>query len=342
MVRIFICFIAALLPVCAHAEAFLEAAPEGSFSIVVIPDTQGYRIEETDPESNGTVTNSVFANHVRWISQNLATQHVAFVSHVGDIVDKNSDAQWTIAREHMDVLHGNVPYGIVVGNHDMTSKGDSSLFQKYFPASRYADFAWYGGTFVGDKERPGHSSNNANSFQLFSAGGHDFIIFHLECNAPDNVVAWANGLLETHAERWAIISTHMDLGPMERPKERGGYVADPKGRMRWKKCHQDRGNTPEQLWGKLYRKHPRLIMVCSGDQSRTSAMYLPRVGDHGNVVHGLLSDYTSSGPLRIYRFLPDESQIRVITYDTTTEKLVRESRYVRDYESHQFSIDWKF
>jgi hypothetical protein len=133
----------------------------------------------------------------------------------------------------------------------------------------------------------------------------------------------------------------MDLGPLERPKENSGYITDPKGRMRWRKCHQQRGNTPEQLWDKVYSKHPRLIMVCSGDQSRTSAMHLPRAGDHGNVVHGLLSDYTSSGPLRIYRFLPDQNEIRAITYDTTKDELVKESRYVQDYESHQFAIEWK-
>ncbi len=323
------------------ADAVLASAPEGTFSVVVIPDTQGYRGLGTkaEPDSVASIVNPVFEAHTRWIAENLASQRIAFVSHVGDIVDKNVDGQWAVAKQHMDVLHGKVPYGIVVGNHDMTGEGDSSLFQKYFPAERFAGFDWYGGSFEGDLERPGHSGNNANSYQLFSAEGVDFIILHLECNAPDNVVAWANGLLGEHANRKAIISTHMDLGPLHRPKNNAGYVSDPKGRMAWKKCHRDRGNTPEQLWDKLYSKHANLIMVCSGDQSRTSALYLPRKGDNGNVVHGLLSDYTSSGPLRIYRFTPAENTIQVISYDTTLDEVIEESRYVPRRENHQFVIE---
>ena len=333
-----------LFTLTAKAQAALSPAPEGSFSIVVIPDTQGYRGTDTkaQPDSTEPVTNPVFAAHTRWIADNIVAQRIAFVSHVGDIVDKNTDAQWAVAREHMDRLHGKVPYGIVVGNHDMTGDGDSSLFQQYFPASRFEGFDWYGGAFAGDPDRPGHSGNNANSYQLVSAEGLDFVFIHLECNAPDNVLAWAGGILQAHADRWAIISTHMDLGPLDRPKEPREYFDAPKGRMRWLKCHRDRGNTPAQLWDKLYRKHPNLLMVCSGDQSRTSAYRLDATGDAGNTVHGLLSDYTSSGPLRIYRFLPDQHEIQVITYDTTLGELVDESRYVPGRDNHQFTLQHEF
>jgi hypothetical protein len=324
--------------------ADLPPAPEGTFSIVVIPDTQGYRGEKTKAEPNSAtpLRNSVFEAHSKWIAANISSQRVVFVSHVGDIVDKNNDAQWALAQANMDRVHGKVPYGIVVGNHDMTFKGNSALFQKYFPASRFADFDWYGGFFEGDPERPAHSGNNANSYQLISAEGVDLIMLHLECNAPDNVVVWANALLTKHADRKAIISTHMDLGPLKKPKTSAGYMSDPKGRMQWLKCHKERGNTPEQLWEKLYRKHANLIMVCSGDQSRTSALYLPREGDHGNVVHGLLSDYTSSGPLRVYRFSPAIDQIKVITYDTTRKALVDSSKHVSGRENHQFVIGVDF
>ena len=242
----------------------------------------------------------------------------------------------------MDKLHGKVPYGIVVGNHDMTSDGDSSLFQKYFPAARFQGFDWYGGFFEGDLERPGHSGNNANSYQFFSAEGIDFIVLHLECNAPDNVLAWANKILKKHADRIAIISTHMDLGPLEKPKESKDYFEAPKGRMRWHKRHGERGNTPAQMWEKLYRKHPNLLMVLSGDQSRTSALRLDATGDRGNTVYGLLSDYTSSGPLRIYRFFPAKDRIEVITYDTTLNEVIDASRYVPERENHQFMIKHDF
>lgn len=323
-------------------EAKLDDAPPGSFSIVVIPDTQRYLGQGTKatPDSDDPVTNTVFEAHTRWIVQNLQKQRIAFVSHVGDIVDRNVPEQWDVARRWMDVLHGKVPYAISVGNHDMTSKGDSSLFQQYFPASRFAEFDWYGGAFQSDREEPTISGNNANSFQLFSVEGLDFIILHLECNAPDDVLQWANDLIQEHSDRIALITTHMDLGPREKPRDSRDFFDAPKGRMQWKKCHGERGNTPEQMWEKCYRKHANLLAVFAGDQSRTTAYYLKSVGDHGNTVHALTSDYTSSGPLRIYRFLPNEKKIRVITWDTTRERLCEETKFVPGRENHQFTIDW--
>ena len=59
-------------------------------------------------------------------------------------------------------------------------------------------------------------------------------------------------------------------------------------------------------------------------------------------MHSLLSDYTSSGPLRIYRFTPAEDTIKVITYDTTLDKLIDASTYVPERENHQYKIEHKF
>lgn len=324
----------------AWAQNALAPAPESSFTLVVIPDTQGYRGRDTKAELESTddVTNPVFEAHTRWIADNIETQRMVFVSHVGDIVDKNTHDQWAVARRCMDRLHGRVPYGISAGNHDMASDGNSSLFQQYFPASRFEDFAWYGGSFPGKPERPHISVNNANSYQLFSAEGLDFVFLHLECNAPDDVLAWADGILTQYADRLAIVTTHMDLGPVQRPETGEGFFSDPKGRMQWTKRHGARGNSPQQMWDKCFRKHENLLMICSGDQSRTTAMYQRSTGDHGNVVHALLSDYTSSGPLRLYRFLPLENAIQVITFDTTHRQLVTETRIVTQPEMHQFMI----
>lgn len=108
----------------------LPAAPEGTFSIVVIPDTQHYRGRGTksQPDSQDPLTNPTFDAWTDWIAANLKQQRIVLVSHVGDIVDKNNREQWAVARRCMDKLHGKVPYGISVGNHDMSSDGNSSLF----------------------------------------------------------------------------------------------------------------------------------------------------------------------------------------------------------------------
>ena len=283
--------------------ADLPDAPGQSFSLVVIPDTQQYRPVES---ASASWRNEVFQSYTRWIVDNLTQQNIVFVTHVGDIVDRNVLGQWQVARQCMDRLHGRVPYGISVGNHDMTPEGDSSLFQQLFSKSRYESFAWYGGDFQPDSaDETTASRNNANSFQLFSAQGMDFVILHLECNAPDNVLAWADQVLQVHQERRVIVTTHMGLGPRERPKTPDGYFDLPKGRMTWKKCHGEQGNSPQQMWEKCFRKHRNLFLICCGDQSRTQAMHQVSVGDHGNTVHEVLSDYGANG-LRLMRFCPEE------------------------------------
>ena len=320
----------------------LDPAPEGTFSIVVIPDTQWYLGRGTglQPDSTDPVTNPVFMHHVSWIAEHLEDQRIVFVSQVGDIVDKNTPAQWEVARQAMDQLHGKVPYGISPGNHDMTSKGDTSLFQRYFPAARFTSFGWYGGTLEPVDETQAWFGDNANSYQLFEAAGERFVIVHLECNAPDPVVAWANSMLDRYADRHGLLTTHMDLGPIERPATSAGYATDPKGRMRWTKCHGAAGNNGEQLWDKLYRKHANLEFIFCGDQRRSTALRLSAVGDAGNTVWSLLSDYTSSGPLRIYRFLPGQQRVEAITYDTTKLERVESTGYVPELTEHQFSLPW--
>ena len=321
--------------------AEFPAAPEGTFSIAVIPDTQHYRNSKTNSSVAGdeTVTNAVFESYVDWIASNLVPQRIVFATHVGDIVDVNNDQQWSVARQMMDRLHGRVPYGISVGNHDMVRSGDSTLFQKFFPAARFQDFGWYGGCFHSPPGQSTISGNNANSFQLFSAEALDFIILHLECNAPDDVLAWADTVLERHAPRRAMITTHMGLGPRDKPKVAEDFFKAPKGRMTWKKCHGERGNSPQQMWDKCFRKHANLFLICCGDQSRTQAMHQSSTGDEGNTVHEVLSDYGSHGQ-RVMRFLARQNLIEVRTWNPVTNEFCAETKIVRDSSQHQFDLKY--
>ena len=324
-----------------HPEQSLSPAPEGTFNIAVIPDTQRYLGPGSGRgDESGEPRNPAFESRTAWLAANLEAQRIVFISHMGDIVDKNEHRQWRIARENMDRFHGRVPYAIAVGNHDMVRRtGDSSLFQQYFGAERYADMPWYGGTYEG---RPGHapevSGNNTNSYQLFSAVGLEFIIAHLECNAPDDVLEWLDEVLEAHRDRMAIVSTHMYLGGIW---ERG--ADQPQGRMRWKKTHGDRGNTPQQIWEKSLRKHPNLFLVLCGDQSRSITHRQTSRGEHGNHVHEILTDYPRNADdsdwLRLLRFNPGEQRIEVFTYSPAQDRLCDGIGHVPNWSDHQFELN---
>lgn len=328
-----------LIGVLAAEPPRLGPAPEGSFTIVVVPDTQEYRGKGTkaEPKSTAPVTNPAFDAHVRWILDNLQTQRIVFVSHVGDIVDINSPEQWELARRFMDQLHGCIPYGISLGNHDMKADGDSRLFQRYFPASRFAGFSWYGGCHAGSAGAI--SGNNANSYQWFSACGLDFVILHLECNAPDDVLKWAGEILDENASRRAIVTTHMGLGPLVKPKQPSDFFDAPKGRMQWSKVHGSRGNSPQQMWDKCFRKHENLFLIISGDQSRTQALRITSTNDAGRTVHELLSDYHDHW-LRVNRFLPAANRIEVYTIDSRDGSLCEGTKMRSDVPQHQFTLEY--
>ena len=318
----------------------LSEAPPGTFTVAVIPDTQRYLGPGTGREEEAeAVSNPAFDTRTRWLAEHLEAQRIVFVSHMGDIVDKNEHVQWRIARENMDRFHGRVPYGISVGNHDMVRDGNSTLFQEYFGAERFSGMPWYGGSYAGHPEEgPAFSGNNANSYQLFSAEGLDFLILHLECNAPEDVLAWADGVLEVHRNRLAIITTHMYLGGIER---RG--AEEPQGRMQWKKVHGERGNTPQELWEKSFRKHPNLFLVLCGDQSASITHHQTSEGAQGNAVHEILTDYPRTADdsdwLRLLRFHPAEGKLEVWTYSPAQDRLCDGLAHVPAWNDHQFTLD---
>ena len=95
----------------------------------------------------------------------------------------------------MSLLDGVVPYGMGPGNHDQPT----TLFNQYFPYTRYQGQPWYGG----------HYQNlNDNNYQLFSGGGMDFVIVHLEFCPPAGAVAWADSVFKAHPDRIGIMTTH--------------------------------------------------------------------------------------------------------------------------------------
>lgn len=282
-----------------------DPAPEGSFTIIVIPDTQDYT--DGGSPSGGFSGEQTFNTVLQWIADNKDEQKIVFVSHVGDIVnDYNSREQWVVARQAMDIIHGIIPYGLAIGNHDMDTKtGEKKYFEEFFGKERFYKFDWYGDSY------------NNNSYQLITEEGINILFLHLECNAPDDVLLWADGVLNKYPDHLVIVTTHMWLGPVV-PWGKSDYYSIPKGRMQWSKCHKNnnRGNTPHEIWDKLIRHHSNINMVLCGDQRATQAFRLQSVGDKHNVVHELLTDIRD-GYIRLMRFTPAKNMIEVMTYSPT-------------------------
>lgn len=284
------------------------------FSIVMLPDTQVYSEKRPD----------LFFAQTNWIKRNRDKENIAFVTHVGDLVQNHGyePSQWKTADEAMAVLDGVIPYGIAIGNHDYDSdegarKGIATVYLRHFdPERRFRNRPWYGGA----------SANRLNSYQLFSGGGVDFVILHLELDAPDDALDWARGVLDRHPTRSAIITTHSYL--------RGDAGV---GRQTQRECRKD-GNSGEEMWQKLIRRSPQVFMVLCGHIGSVEEYHQVSRNDAGANVLEMLADYQDrqnggDGWLRIIRFVPADSEIQIRTYSPVLD------RFETDAKS-QFAVPW--
>lgn len=191
------------------AEVDQHLATQGTandFTIAVLPDTQNYM------SGYFGGTESMFTAQINWIKNNAVSQKIAYVVGLGDITEHGDDApaEWTKAKNGYYALEtSNIPYGLAVGNHDQTPLGGHILtattnqYNTYFGVSHFTGKSYYGGHY---------GSKNNSHYDLFTAGGKDFIAVYLEYDGykedTTNMNTWAYNLLGTYASRKAIVVTH--------------------------------------------------------------------------------------------------------------------------------------
>lgn len=298
---------------CARPAAKVDR--NAPFTLVMLPDTQRYSEKRPD----------LFFAQTQWIKENRERENIVFVTHVGDLVQNRSKqpSEWKTADEAMAVLDGVVPYGVAIGNHDYDSddgvkKGLATMYLQHFhPDRRFGGRPGYGGA----------SPNGLNSYHLFSGGGADFVILHLEVDAPDEALAWASEVLTAHPTRAAIVSIHTYM------RHSGGAERETKREYR-----KD-GNSGEQIWQKFIRSQPQIIMVLCGHVSRLEEYYQVSKNDVGADVAEILADYQNrenggDGWLRLIRFVPDCREIEIRTFSPVLD------RFETD-ENSQFTLPWE-
>jgi hypothetical protein len=280
----------------------LLAAPQsayGNFRIIVLPDTQNY--SQYYP--------SVYTSQTQWIAGNTSALNIAFVAHVGDVVNTCTNAtQYGNADAAMDLLDSAlVEYGVSPGNHDQANSGtcgSSSLFPSYFGVSRYTGKSCYQG-----------SLDHYNHYFFFSAGAMDFIILFLQYAPDAGALNWADARLKEYPTRRGIVVSHSILNV-------GGTQTT------W---------TTEGLniFNALKDNANLFLMLCGhnhGEGRRTDT------GDAGNTIYSLLADYQNdtnggNGFLRILEFDPSADAISVTTYSpyTGTYKTTGSSQFTLSY-----------
>jgi hypothetical protein len=295
------------------------------FTIVVLPDTQYYSRDNP----------SIFYSQTDWIVANEVARNIVFVTHVGDIVQTGSNnTQWNRAEAAMSTLEDplqtmlpdGIAYGQAPGNHDQAplgaprSGGDEGgttvNYNARFGKHRFLGRSYYGGAYdFGDPAM--YPDNNDNNWQLFTAGGMDFLFLHLEYDQADSVqrdavLAWADNLVMANEDKRVIVTSHYILHPFNFFSDQGAAIYE------------------------IFKDNPNVFLMLCGHV--TEAQRRADVFE-GNRIYTVLSDYQNralggNGWLRIMTFDPESDSIDVKTYSPWLDQFDTGA-------AHQFVLDYE-
>lgn len=290
------------------------------FSIAHVTDTQ-FLSEGAVDETLDAAAQDRFAEAYRaqmqWIADNAEQRNIAYTGHTGDIIENwmlpgiHSEDQAREEFEFASQMQGilddaGVPNGILPGNHDnWWGTEGNHLFNEYFPAERYeqASQSWENASYGG----PWREGDNSAHYDLFSAGGQEFIAVHLPYGHTHAQRQWAGEILSAFPDRDAIVLSHAYLrasNAQDAAKpDIGGY-----------------GGGGLLLREQVVKPHDNVFLVLSGHYHGT-AWHVNRQGEGGPVFE-MLADYQNyeidgernTGFLRLLQFDMDAAQMTVNTY----------------------------
>ena len=283
---------------------------DGDFTIIGLPDTQYYLAQ---PQLGGVA--EMFSAQIAWIKNNQVAENIVYVAHLGDVSDHGDNvmyahAEWYPAKTIMYGLENpvSIPYGIAVGNHDQFPSqypvtGTTLNYNKNFGVPHFTGRPYYGGHY---------GSNNDSHYDLFSAGGLDFIVIYIEFDVfnqdQSNMNTWAYNLLNSYSSRKAIIVSHYLIGNNDSPGTNAGIP----GTFRT----QGQG-----IYDRL-KYCPNVFMMVCGHVGDNGEGYRKDTFQ-GNTIRTFLSDYQSrenggNGLMRLYSLSVENNKIDIKTFSPYT------------------------
>jgi len=162
-----------------------------SFSLIWLTDTQYYSSDYP----------FICREMTQWIANHIDDLRIKYVFFTGDFVDGRTEAQWNEAVKAMSVLDEAVPWICIAGNHDVgTSAPDYTGYLKRFGEEHFDALA---------KTDSGYYKNGVGRYDLFSAGGEDYIVAGLGYKAADEEgIRWLDSVLDRFSDRRAILLFH--------------------------------------------------------------------------------------------------------------------------------------
>jgi len=262
------------------------------FSLVHYTDTQYLSegaVEQETPQERA-IWEKAYGDVTRWVAANAQDRKIAYVAHTGDIIENNIRKPATpemerqvvgemelSSRQQQVLDDAGVANGVIAGNHDNqsgTENGREAIYNRYYGPNRYTEAAkrWQDGSYGG----PWQAGDNQNHFDLFSAGGLDFVVVGLSYGVTRDEAEWADGVFKRFPDRNGILLSHDYIKPSTSPDGRGATFSAPDGAM---------------LFNTIVSDNPNVFLILAGHEHGVGTNVKPQVGYIGNGVVELLADY---------------------------------------------------
>ncbi len=306
------------------------------FSLVHFTDTQ-YLSEgavEQETAEERAVWAKAYTDLTQWVVDNAEERGIAYVGHTGDVNENYTrlpadDAmaaqvrgEYEFSSSAQKILDdANIPNGVLAGNHDNLTgqdNGPGALFNEFYGPERYEALSagWEDASYGG----PWRDGDNQNHYDLFSAGGLDFVAVYLSYGVTDEEAAWADGVLKQFPDRNAVVLTHDYLVPSTNPDGRDSEISTPDGRL---------------VHAKVVEPNPNVFLVLAGHRHGVGINVRQDVGTPGSGVVELLADYQfyevtaeEAGLTEIGGYAPDQglrlgaSFLRLLQFDVDRSEMI--------------------
>ena len=174
-----------------------------------------------------------------------------------------------VSEQITKLENANIPVALTMGNHEYEDMAFNyrinKTFNEAFPLSRFEKYAvgddgviddthYFGGAQYADIEQ---------AYYYFEGNGQKYMVLSLGLFPSDEMIAWANRVVEENADCKVIVNTHAYFDIDGRPYERGDY-----------------------LWKTFLSQHENICMlVCGHDWDDGGIIRQVDYGVHGNPVY---------------------------------------------------------
>jgi hypothetical protein len=302
-----------------HASDASEPEDKLADSFVVLPDTQFYACAYPD----------IFRAQSRWIADNVAASRIGVVLHTGDIVDSNTQAEWSVASDALHELDDRVPYMLVSGNHDISVERETLLNDYVKPD----DLKMHGKAHIVYKD-PGKVDN---AFALVDLAGSTWLFIGIEFGPRDATLEWANDVLEEHADIPTVLFTHAYLYSNGVRYDRSIHPLQPYHPDTYAITPNEGIADGQDIWETLVEPHENVRLVLSGHVIPDGVARSRAVRPSGSVVYEILANYQfcdycpceevegGGGYLRIITLNKTSNTLHISTYSPYDDRFLTDS-----------------